>query len=109
MHSLKVALLLILTVAAMRGGSWLLGWLSYRLGHLRRRSSTALGNGLALALFVGYLTWDLLPGEPFDVEATLFGLVTFGLFHLLDLRWCPWDRAGGNAGTGSASGPGCTE
>jgi hypothetical protein len=92
MHFLKVTLLLILTLAVMRTGSWLLGWASFRLGKLSRIPSTLVGNGLALGLFVAFLVWNLMPGEPFDVEALGFGIGVFGVYQLLDLKWCLWDR-----------------
>jgi hypothetical protein len=93
MHFLKVSLLLILTLAIMRGASWLLGWLAFRLGRLSKIPSTLVGNALALGLFMAFLIWNLMPGEPFDVEATVFGVVVFGVYQLIDLRWCLWDRS----------------
>lgn len=93
MHILKVTLLLLLTLLLMRGASWLLGWVAYRLGKFSRIPSTLVGNALALGLFVAFLIWNLRPGEPFDVEATVFGVVVFGVFQLVDLRWCFWCRS----------------
>jgi hypothetical protein len=93
MHVLKVTLLLILTLAIMRGASWLLGWLTFRIGKASKTSSTLVGNALALGLFVAFLIWNLMPGEPFDVEATVFGLVVFSVYQVIDLKWCLWDRS----------------
>jgi hypothetical protein len=93
MHVLKVTLLLIVTLAIMRGASWLLGWLTFRLGKVSKIRSTLVGNALALGLFVAFLIWNLMPGEQFDLEATVFGVVVFGVYQLLDLKWCPWGRS----------------
>lgn len=90
MHVLKVTLLLVLTLAVMRAASWLLGWVTFRLGRVPKIPSTLVGNALALALFVAFLIWNLMPGEPFDVEATVFGVAVFGVYQLLDLKWCVW-------------------
>ena len=96
MHVLKVTLLLVLTLAIMRGASWLLGWLTFRLGKVSKRPSTLIGNALALGLFVAFLIWNLMPGEPFDTEATIFGVVVFAVYQLIDLKWCLWDRSPAN-------------
>jgi hypothetical protein len=93
MHALKVTLLLAITLATMRGVSWLLGWMTFRFGKVSRIRSTLVGNALALGLFVAFLIWNLMPGEPFDIEATVFGVIVFGLYQLLDLKWCPWGRS----------------
>lgn len=92
MHVLKVTFLLVLTLAIMRGASWLLGWLTYRFAKVSKVPSTLIGNALALGLFVAFLIWNLMPGEPFDVEATVFGVVVFGVYQLVDLKWCLWDK-----------------
>jgi hypothetical protein len=92
MHVLKVTFLLILTLAIMRGGSWLLGWAAFRLAKLSKISSTLVGNVLALGLFVGFLIGNLMPDEPFDIAAAVFGVVVFGVYQLIDLKWCPWGR-----------------
>ena len=90
MHVLKVISLLILTLALMRGASWLLGWLAFRFATLSQVPSTLVGNALALGLFVAVLVWNLMPGEPFDFGAAVFGVVVFGLCQLIDLKWCLW-------------------
>lgn len=92
MHLLKLALLLIVLLLVMRSVSWLLGWLSFRFLKLSRILSTIVGNTLAFCLFVGLLVWNQMPGEPFDVEAVIFGAVVFGFCQLLDLKWGPWGR-----------------
>ncbi len=93
MHVLKITLLLVLTLAIMRGASWLIGWLAFRLGKVPKMPSTLVGNALAFGLFVAFLIWNLMPGEPFDVEAAVFGVVVFGVYQLIDLKWCLWHRS----------------
>jgi hypothetical protein len=92
MHALKIAFLLLLTLAVMRGASWLLGWLAFRFAGAPRNASTFLGNGVACGLFTAAQFWNRMPGEPIDLAALVFGAVVFGVYQLLDLRWCPWGR-----------------
>ena len=89
-HWLKVIFLLVLTLAVMRLASWTLGWLAFRLAKVPHRLSTWIGNLAALSLFVGFVVWNLAPGEPFDVEATVFGVVVYAIFQAVDLKWCLW-------------------
>jgi hypothetical protein len=90
MHALKVGVLLVVTLGAMRGASWLVGWLLARAA--RRTTPLPLGaaNLACLAVFVALLWWNLVPGEPLDPVAFAFGAVVFGLCLAVDLRWRPW-------------------
>ena len=90
MHFLKVTFLLVLTLGIMRVASWTLGWLSFRLARASQLGSTLIGNIGGLGLFIAFLSWNLMPGEPFDFEATLFGVVVFAIYQALDLKWCLW-------------------
>lgn len=92
MHLLKVLLLLCLTLAAMRVASWLFGWLCHRFAGRSRLASTLLGNLLGLVLFVVLQFWNLMPGEPVDLAAMVFGVVVFGVYQMVDLKWCLWDK-----------------
>ena len=95
MRALKVALLLVLVLAAMRATSWILQWLLSRLARIPVRGAIVAGNLAAFALFSGLLWWDRVPGEPMDLNAVLFGLVVFGLFGAADVFWTPMKRRGG--------------
>jgi UDP-N-acetylmuramyl pentapeptide phosphotransferase/UDP-N-acetylglucosamine-1-phosphate transferase len=99
MRELKVAVLLVLVLAAMRATSWFLQWMLSRLARVPGGVGIVSGNLAALALFVGYLWWDRVPGEPMDRDAVLFGLVVFGLFGAADFFWRPRKRHRG-AGPG---------
>jgi hypothetical protein len=95
MRALKVAVLLVLVLAAMRATSWILQWLLSRFARISDRAVIVSGNLAALALFSGLLWWDRVPGEPMDLSAVLFGLVVFGLFGAADVFWTPVKRRGG--------------
>lgn len=95
MHSVKVAFLLVLTLAVMRSGSWLVGWAAFRLTQAPALASTLVGNTVAFGLFLVFLLWNAMPGEALDIEATIFGAVVFGVFQLIDLKWQPWRRRAG--------------
>jgi hypothetical protein len=90
MHTLKVALELLLTVAAMRGLSWGLGWVLARVSTRGPVWSAIVANASALAIFAGVIAWNLVPGEPFDVAALAFGAAVYLSCFLVDLRWRPW-------------------
>jgi hypothetical protein len=90
MHIAKLISLVLLTVIVMRVTSWLLGWL---LAKLLRRATwpVALASNLVgLALFAAFLWWNLMPGEPFDTGALVFGAIVFGVCFGADALWCPW-------------------
>jgi hypothetical protein len=95
MRALKVAVLLVLVLAAMRATSWILQWMLSRLARFPGRVAIVSGNLAAFALFSGFLWWDRVPGEPMDLDAVLFGLVVFGLFGAADFFWTPLRRQGG--------------
>jgi hypothetical protein len=94
MHAVKVALLLVLTLAVMRSGSWIVGWLMCRA--LRKTSfwSSLASNLICLTVFAGLLFWNLMPGEGFDYAALAFGAVVYTLCLVMDLRWRPWPSPG---------------
>ena len=89
MHALKILLLLLLTLAAMRVASWLCLWLLRRV--LKRDAAwLALGaNLLALCAFAVLLRLDAVPGELLDLRALAFGVIVFAVFFAIDLRWMP--------------------
>ncbi len=82
----KLTLLLLLTIAAMRLCSWVLKWILTKALPGRRKLVALLANGACLAAFVSWLYYDLLPGEPIDIAALVFGLLVFGIFALWDAR-----------------------
>jgi len=89
MHTLKILLLLLLTLAAMRVASWLCLWLLRRV--LKRDDAwLPLGaNLLALCAFAALLRLDAVPGELLDLRALAFGVIVFAVFFAIDLRWVP--------------------
>ena len=89
MHAVKILLLLLLTLAAMRVASWLCLWLLRRV--LKRDAAwLALGaNLLALCAFAVLLRLDAVPGELLDLRALAFGVIVFAVFFAIDLRWVP--------------------
>ena len=89
MHQLKIALLLVLTLAGMRLLSWALLWL---LGWAFKSESIGprlASNAIALCAFSGYLVVDRMPGEPLDGAALAFGVIVFSIFFAIDARWLP--------------------
>ena len=89
---MKVAVLLVLVLLAMRVTSWALQWILLRLPGVRGRVAVAAGNLAAFALFSALVWRTLAPGEPMDTDALLFGLVVFGLCATADLFWTPLKR-----------------
>ncbi len=90
MHTLKLVVLVLLTVAVMRLASWLIGWL---LSRLFKRNSVFLlfsASLLAFGCFVVFLMVNRIPGEFLDFEALTFGAIVFGICFATDLKWCPW-------------------
>lgn len=94
MKWLRLFVLLLLTLAAMRAGSWALGWALAKLAHAEARFTSAVSNAVAFLLFIGLLLWNLYPGEPVDIAAVVFGAVVFGVYGLTDLYWRPWKARG---------------
>ena len=92
MHSVKICLLLLITLVVMRASSWAVEWTLVRLTPLRNRIAAIVANLLALAAFVMLLRVELLPGEPIDWVAVLFGLVVFAIYTATDFLWLPWAR-----------------
>jgi hypothetical protein len=89
MHVLKVLFLLALTLAIMRLVSWTFLWL---LGWVVNREAVylcAASNVLALCAFAAFLVVDAVPGELLDLRALAFGVIVFGVFLGVDLRWTP--------------------
>ena len=89
MHSLKILLLLLLTLATLRSASWACLWLLRRV--LKRDSAyLRLGsNVLALCAFAAFLLLDAVPGEFLDIQALAFGVIVYAVFFAIDLRWVP--------------------
>ena len=86
MKWLKVCALVIVTLAAMRAA----GWALFRVGVSRVRLVAVIANLVAFAAFLLLLHASLLPGEPMDMAAVVFGLVVFVVYTLTDFRWTPW-------------------
>jgi MFS superfamily sulfate permease-like transporter len=82
----KLSLLLLLTLGVMRLCSWSLKWLLTKLLPHHKKLAAVLANGACFIAFVSWLYFDLLPGEPIDIAAVLFGLLVFGLFGIWDAR-----------------------
>lgn len=89
MKWLKVSLLFVLTLAAMRLCSWSLKLVLTKLMPGRRKLNAVLANGACLVAFISWLYYDLLPGEPIDLAAVIFGVVVFGIFGYWDARTRP--------------------
>lgn len=78
----------------MRAGSWALGWVVAKLLPLRAKFIAIATNLLAFILFALLLVRDLLPGEPIDVMALMFGLAVFAIYCWTDFYWRPWKPRG---------------
>jgi hypothetical protein len=89
MHQLKIALLLVLTLAAMRLLSWALLWLMGWAFKSESLGTRLTSNAIALSAFSAYLLVDNVPGEPPDVAALAFGGIVFCIFFAVDARWLP--------------------
>ncbi len=92
MHTLKLIILLVLTVVVMRLGSWLIGWLLGLLLNCRPTILRLLSNLLGFAAFSALLILNRYPGEPLDFEAVLFGAIVFAVCFASDLNWYPWSK-----------------
>jgi hypothetical protein len=89
MHWTKIVVLVLLTVAAMRLGSWILGWVLAKLFRNHHKTTSILSNLVAFSVFVLLLYKDLMPGEPMDWAVVVFGLVMYTMFTVTDLFWTP--------------------
>ena len=94
MRWLKICALVIATLAAMRLGSWTVGWILAKLARIRPRFAAIAANLAAFAVFATLLLRDLLPGESVDPAALLFGLAVFAVCGWTDLHWTPWKPRG---------------
>ncbi len=90
MKWLKIAALLILVLAVMRLASWGLGWVLARFFRAGARTGALVSNAVAYLLYVALLYRDLMPHEPMDANAVLFGLAVFAVYAATDLYWTPW-------------------
>jgi hypothetical protein len=90
LHILKVALLVLLTLAVMRAVSWGVGWVVARAWRTRPAPIALAANATSLAAFAAFLVWNLMPGEPFDYAPLAFGVVVYLACFLADLWWRPW-------------------
>lgn len=92
MHALKLVGLVLLTLAAMRLVSWGVGWC---LGRMLRRHTVPVRVGAnvgALGIFAGFLVLNRVPDELLDLEALVFGVIVYGVYTGIDLKWWPWTR-----------------
>lgn len=92
MKWLRICALIVFTLGAMRAGSWALGWILAQVGTLRPRIVAIGSNLAAFAVFAWWLYRSLLPGEPIDSEALIFGFIVFAAYGVSDLYWLPWTR-----------------
>jgi hypothetical protein len=90
MRWLRLIVLVLLTLCAMRAGSWILGWILSKLSRAGARCTLIASNTLAFLVFVGLLFWNLYPGEPLDISAVIFAAVVYGICGFTDLYWRPW-------------------
>jgi hypothetical protein len=88
-HQLKLTLLVVLTLAALRLVSWAFLWLVSRVMKSDSTSVRLASNALGLLAFASFLVVDSVPGELLDAQALAFGVVVFGLFFAVDSRWLP--------------------
>lgn len=94
MHALKLALLLLLTLACMRAASWFFGWLLSLAFKGSAGWTSLVSNGICLGVFAGLLCLSLMPGETMDYAALVFGAVVYALYLGMDLKWRPWRAKG---------------
>jgi hypothetical protein len=90
MKWLKICTLLLIVLAAIRAGSWGLEWVLGKFTPIRAGAIYIAANLAAFGLFAFYLWWDLLPGEPIDPAALIFGLIVFAACCAGDFFWNPW-------------------
>jgi hypothetical protein len=89
MHTLKLVLLVGLTLTIMRGISWGLAWLLARWCSRRRSTVVLLSNAGGWLAFLGFLFLDRMPGEWLDFSAAIFGTVVYSVFAAIDWLWHP--------------------
>jgi len=82
----KLSLLLLLTLGVMRLCSWSLKWVLTKFLPHRKVLVALIANAACFIAFLSWLYFDLLPGEPIDIAAVLFGFLVFGVFGLWDAR-----------------------
>ena len=93
MHTIKVAVLLILTLAVMRGASWLVGSIVARAVGPKPLTTIVVSNVAGVVLFAVFLLLNQVPGTRFDdYPALLFGAAVYMVCGLMDLAWRPWGR-----------------
>jgi hypothetical protein len=92
MKWIRISGLLIVVLASMRLGSWIVGWILAKVMPLRTKVVVIIANLLAFGIFAFLLVRDLLPGEPLDLAALFSGLVVFGIYSCTDFYWRPWRR-----------------
>jgi hypothetical protein len=85
MRYLKVGALLFATLAGMRLASWALAWGLLRALRSKEPVAAVVSNSVACAGFILLLYLSLLPGEPMDFAAVVFGVVVFGIYTAWDL------------------------
>lgn len=90
MKYLKLLALLMVVLAGMRLGSWIIGWILAKATPIRAKSVSIFANLAAFAVFAVLLVRDLMPGEPVDVAALVFGAVVFSACFWTDRYWRPW-------------------
>jgi len=90
MHTVKVILLLLAVLAAMRATSWFLTWAIRKLVRRDHWLNYLAANVLGFLGFLALLEYNRFPGEPVDTQGVAFGAVVFGLCLLLDLAWRRW-------------------
>lgn len=90
MQRLKIGLLLLITLAAMRAVSWALGWVLIRPAGSNARLAALVSNAAACTAFLLLLDFSLMPGEPMDYAAAAFGVAVFGIYAAWDLFRFPW-------------------
>jgi hypothetical protein len=92
MKWLKIGALVLLVLVVMRLASWALGWGLARFFRAGPRTGALVSNAAACLLYIALLYRDLMPGEPLDTNAVLFGLAVFTVYAGTDLFWTPWKR-----------------
>lgn len=90
MKWLRICAMLIAVLAAMRVGSWAIGWIVAKSVRRRARVVAAAANLAAFGIFAFLLVRELAPGEPLDFGALVFGLAVFLVYCWMDFRWLPW-------------------
>jgi hypothetical protein len=74
-----------LTWAAMRATSWAVAWALSRLTTANVQTVAVVANLVGFAAFASQLDLKMLPGEPVDGAAMLFGLLAFVVYTAVDL------------------------